>query len=132
MIALIEDNRAAIVALCRAHEVRRLSVFGSAATGTFDPDRSDIDFVVDFLDWGPGIFHRFFGLIESLEDLLGFRVDVTTEPVRKAWLRDELARTQVTLYESASRRRCRTSRTTVSWHHATQGLQRGWARAVGR
>jgi predicted nucleotidyltransferase len=77
-------------------------VFGSAASGTFDPETSDIDFVVDYIDWGPGIFHRFFGFIESLEDLLGYHVDMTTEPVTKQWLRDELARTQVTLYESAS------------------------------
>jgi len=103
MIDLIEDNREAIAALCRQHGVRRLAVFGSAVTGAFDPDRSDIDFVVDYLDWGPGIFHRFFGFIESLERLLGYRVDMTTEPVTKEWLRDELARTQVMLYESESR-----------------------------
>jgi predicted nucleotidyltransferase len=103
MIDLIEDNREAIAALCRQHGVRRLAVFGSAAKGTFDPARSDIDFVVDFFNWGgPGIFHRFFGFIESLEHLLGYRVDMTTEPVTKPWLRDELVRTQVILYESAS------------------------------
>ena len=36
MIALIEDNRDAIVALCERYGVRRLSLFGSAAKGTLD------------------------------------------------------------------------------------------------
>lgn len=102
MIALIEDNREAIAELCEQYGVRRLAVFGSAAKGTFDPATSDIDLVVDYLDWGPGIFHRFFGFIEALEHLLGYHVDMTTEPGTKQWLRDELARTQVTLYEFAS------------------------------
>lgn len=100
MIALIEDNREAIVALCREHGVRRLSVFGSAAKGTFDPDRSDIDFVVDYFDWSSGIFHRFFGFIAALEDLLGKRVDMVTEPIKKSWLRDEVRATEVVIYES--------------------------------
>lgn len=34
---MLEDNREAIAALCERFGVRRLSVFGSAAKGTFDP-----------------------------------------------------------------------------------------------
>ena len=41
-------ERDAIAALCRAHGVSRLQLFGSAATGGFDADRSDYDFIVDF------------------------------------------------------------------------------------
>jgi len=103
MIALIEDNREAIVALCRQHGVRRLAVFGSAAKGTFDPERSDIDFVVDYLDWGPGIFHRFFGIIVALEELLGRRVDMTTEPIKDAFFREEVERTMSVIYETRRR-----------------------------
>ncbi len=42
MIALIEENMEAIVELCERFEVRRLALFGSAATGTFDPATSDL------------------------------------------------------------------------------------------
>lgn len=42
MIALVEDNRDAIVALCERFGVRRLALFGSAAKGTFDPATSDL------------------------------------------------------------------------------------------
>jgi predicted nucleotidyltransferase len=103
MIALIEDNRAAIVALCEQYGVRRLAVFGSAAKGTFDPETSDIDFVVDYLDWGPGIFHRFFGFIVALEELLGRRVDMTTEPIKDAYFREEVERTMDVIYEAGRR-----------------------------
>ena len=37
MMALIEQHRAALTALCRRFKVRRLDLFGSAAKGTFDP-----------------------------------------------------------------------------------------------
>lgn len=100
MIALVEDNRAAIVELCERFEVRRLALFGSAAKGTFDPATSDLDFVVDYFDWGSGIFHRFFGFVVALEDLFGRRVDMISEPITKPWLRNEVDATQVMIYES--------------------------------
>jgi len=104
MIALIEDNREAIAALCRQYGVRRLAVFGSAVTGAFDPDRSDIDFVVDIGDFDDRVGWRFMGLIVALEDLMGRRVDVVTEPVTKHWLRDEIQATQVMIHESTRNR----------------------------
>jgi len=36
MIPLVADNKDAIVALCKRYGVRRLALFGSAATGAFD------------------------------------------------------------------------------------------------
>jgi uncharacterized protein len=48
MISLIEDHLEEIVALCREYGVARLEVFGSAATGAFDPGRSDVDFLVEY------------------------------------------------------------------------------------
>jgi len=36
--------------LCEKHHVKRLTLFGSAAKGTFDPETSDLDFVVEF-EW---------------------------------------------------------------------------------
>jgi len=55
----------------------RLEVFGSAATSKFDPNHSDVDFHVEF---GTGartdLFHCYFGLQASLEQLLGRHVDL--------------------------------------------------------
>jgi predicted nucleotidyltransferase len=64
--------------LCRRYGVRRLDLFGSAATGAFDPARSDIDFLVDFDEEPAGLFDRYFALKESLEALYGRPVDLVT------------------------------------------------------
>ena len=77
MIDLIEQHLAALHALCHRHHVRKLEVFGSAADGTFDPARSDLDFLVEFLPGASGpIFHGYFELKEALRDLFGRKVDL--------------------------------------------------------
>ena len=48
MIPLIAQHSDELTELCRRHHVKRLEVFGSAAVGDFDPDTSDIDFLVEF------------------------------------------------------------------------------------
>ena len=77
MDTIIENHLAVVHQLCRQFGVQRLDVFGSAAGDTFDPQRSDIDFVVDF---GPGqqpdLFNRYFGLNEALAALFGRKVDL--------------------------------------------------------
>lgn len=66
----------AIASLCRAHNVTRLRVFGSATTDRFDTTLSDVDFLVDFAPGGPDPFSEYFGLKEDLERLLGRSVDL--------------------------------------------------------
>lgn len=77
MILEIQNQAAQIEALCRKHRVRRLEVFGSAADGTFDPARSDIDFLVEYFPLASGEhYEAYFGLLESLEALFDRRVDL--------------------------------------------------------
>jgi predicted nucleotidyltransferase len=72
---------AALPALCRRFGARRLDLFGSAATGRFDPNRSDLDFLVCFDNLlPPGAYtDAWFGLRTALEALFGRRVDLLTE-----------------------------------------------------
>lgn len=73
----IEAHLPAIRALCAAHGVGRLELFGSAARGNVDPSRSDVDLFVEFRDLGwQGSFKRYMGLKLGLEDLLGHPVDL--------------------------------------------------------
>lgn len=58
VIALISDHRAEIVTLCDRYGVVALDVFGSSATGAFDEDTSDVDFIVRFADTSPGLANR--------------------------------------------------------------------------
>ena len=77
MIPVIDTQINELEALCRRHRVRRLEVFGSAADGTFDPVRSDIDFLVEYMPLQPGEhYEAYFGLIEDLERLFGRRIDL--------------------------------------------------------
>ena len=77
MIPVIEGKSEELASICREFSVIRLTLFGSAAVGTFDPDRSDLDFVVE-LGPHPTLNHarQYFGLIDALEGLFGCSVDV--------------------------------------------------------
>jgi predicted nucleotidyltransferase len=82
MISAVEDRRTEIAILCRRYGVERLDVFGSASgTGEgFDPEGSDLDFVVSFERREPqDLFRRYFGLEGDLEALFGRRVDLLME-----------------------------------------------------
>jgi predicted nucleotidyltransferase len=48
MQSIITDNRDQIIELCKTHHVRRLSAFGSAVRDDFDPERSDVDLLIEF------------------------------------------------------------------------------------
>lgn len=101
MISIIEDNRAEIEALCREHDVAALWVFGSAVKGTWDPDTSDVDFLVDLGEYEPGVAGRFLGLLVALERLLGRSVDLlTVRQVKSDWFRIEVMTTRVKIYAS--------------------------------
>ncbi len=77
MIRLIQDNRAAIEALCSKHHVAQLELFGSAADGTFHEKSSDLDFLVEVRAGHPdGLFHQVFDFQADLKTLLGRKVDL--------------------------------------------------------
>lgn len=71
------DRRDEILRIAASHGASNVRVFGSMARGEANPD-SDVDFLVD-LEPGRSLFDL--GVLQAdLEDLLGRRVDVTTEP----------------------------------------------------
>lgn len=77
MIALLEQKLAPLSDLCRRYAVARLEVFGSAATGQFDPERSDLDFLVEFKpSTSIRPFHQYFDFLAELKDLFGREVDL--------------------------------------------------------
>ena len=75
MIAEISSRRQELEQLCRRFHVRRLDLFGSAASDDFNPARSDLDFLVEF-EPEASSFDVYFGLKESLEALFGRSVDL--------------------------------------------------------
>ena len=77
MVKTIEEHAEKVAELCRHFGVRRLDVFGSAAGDRFDPDRSDMDFLVEF-DLPDPVDHAkaYFGLLSTLTDLFSRDVDL--------------------------------------------------------
>jgi len=99
MQPIITENREKIAELCRAHHVRRLSVFGSAVRDDFDPERSDVDFLVEFEPFEASYARNFFSLLFSFDELFGREVDLLTDKyVRNPYLRKAIEEEKVTLY----------------------------------
>lgn len=99
MNQIITDNLNEIRLICEQFGVARLELFGSAARGDFNPETSDIDVIVDFLDYGLGVSDRYFGLVDALEELLGRSVDVTfARKLTNPYFMDEIEKDRTTLY----------------------------------
>ena len=101
MIDIITTRLPEIAVLCPQYSVLRLELFGSAATGDFDPEQSDIDFLVEYppdYDLGPWAA-RHFELQERLAQLLGRRVDlVMASALRKPRFIESVNQTRQLLY----------------------------------
>lgn len=100
MIALIENNRDALARLCERFHVHRLEVFGSAASGDYRAEHSDVDFFVTF---GTVPARKraecYFGLRDALEELLGTSVDLLEpEAVENPYLMAKAAETRTVVY----------------------------------
>jgi hypothetical protein len=100
MHPLIEERLAELRALCRRYHVARLELFGSATSSAFDPARSDLDFVVEYLpNPDADALEEFFGLKAELETLFGRSVDlIEARAVRNRYFREELEASKVPLY----------------------------------
>lgn len=83
----LRNRREEILRLAAQHGARHVRVFGSVARGDAD-ERSDVDFLVE-LEKGRSLLDLG-GLLMDLQDLLGRRVDVTTERGLKARIRSRV------------------------------------------
>ena len=100
----ITDHLDEIRALCVKYHVKRLAVFGSAAKGTFDPARSDVDFVVEFQPdvRGADGWDAYWNLRDGLQDCLQRNVDlVSWTAVKNPYFREILELTQKQIYDAA-------------------------------
>lgn len=65
--------------ICVETNVATIGLFGSALREDFNPEKSDLDFVVEFhAPDAPGISDRYFALAEKLETIFGRSVDLVT------------------------------------------------------
>lgn len=92
-------DREAIAHACERYGVARLRVFGSAVSGRFDPNRSDVDFFVDFLPEVHDLLGNYLALNEELERIVGRKVDlVMSDAVENPYFAAEAFRTAQDVY----------------------------------
>nr|WP_277925234.1 nucleotidyltransferase domain-containing protein [Sediminivirga luteola] len=69
----------AIRRACQRYGVERLRVFGSVLTDHFDPETSDVDFLVAFQPNRENLFQDYFDLKVDLERIVGREIDLVME-----------------------------------------------------
>ena len=102
MNAAVAERAVELEQLCRRYGVLRLDLFGSAATGRYRPDESDLDFVVEFRELPTAAYaDAYFGLLEALERLFGQPVDlVVGAAIKNPYFRQSLEETRTLVYEA--------------------------------
>lgn len=96
----VDAKRTATAVLCRKYGVRSLDLFGSATSGAWNADTSDLDFVVSFDPLAPGsIADRYLRLAEDLEALFGRSVDLITDrAIRNPYFRRNVDASRTNVY----------------------------------
>ena len=102
IIPLVASRKQQIRTLCQRHHVKRLDVFGSAVNGDFHPDKSDIDFLVQFDDTPEAQrFETRFQLTEELKTLFGRSVDLVDDfAIQNPYFREEVDQTREPIFRT--------------------------------
>ena len=100
MNAAIAAQQSEITKLCRDFHVQRLELFGSALSAGFDPECSDLDFLVEFAPLPSGAYATaFFGFKAALEQLFGLSVDlVVASAIRNPYFLESIEQSKALLY----------------------------------
>ena len=96
----VTEHLPALEALCRRFSVRRLELFGSAATDRFRQADSDLDFLVEFEPLPSGTHaDTYFDLLDALEQLFGRQVDLVVDSaITNPYFRQSVEQTKILLY----------------------------------
>ena len=102
MIPAIRNQADSLRSLCQDYRVRRLEVFGSAATSTKIHEIGDLDFLVEFQPTAYEAYaDTYFGLLEDLQHLFGMPVDlVVGSAVKNPYFLQSIDRTKALVYEA--------------------------------
>jgi len=97
----ISIRRKDFEALCQSHKVKYLYAFGSSVTDRFDPEKSDIDLLVEIDDNNPlERGEKLISLWDLLENFFHRKVDLLTESsVKNPYLRKSIDSTKVLIYD---------------------------------
>lgn len=100
MLKEITEKSSEIERLCREYHVRSLDLFGSAVTGRFNAEKSDLDFLVDFRDVPGGrTFKNRYRLTRELEALFERPVDLVVDrAIKNPYFRQSMETSRMPIY----------------------------------
>jgi uncharacterized protein len=101
-LPIVSAKAEELTELCWRFRVRRLEIFGSAVTGAFRHESSDLDFIVDFGDEPLGPWAgRFLDFADALESLFGRDVDlIMPSSIRNPYFREAVDVSRRLIYEA--------------------------------
>ncbi len=106
MVKIVENNIPAIIDMCKKHKLKSLYLFGSATDHKYFNEKSDIDFLYEFdlenyPDWDKGEFDivtNFFLLQDTLEEMLGRKVDLIPNKLRNPYFINSIEKSKRLIY----------------------------------
>ena len=96
---VIQKSKAEIIEICRKHQIRELSLFGSQVRGDFT-DESDFDFLVDFLPGARIGFIELGFIKEELENIVTKPVDLVPKNGLKELIKQQVLDESEVVYAS--------------------------------
>lgn len=89
------------ISLCQKHKVKYLFAFGSSTNDNFDPDKSDIDLLVEIDDPDPvEKGEKLISLWDTFEGFFHRKVDLLTESsIHNPYLRKSIDATKILIYD---------------------------------
>ena len=102
MHIIIKNNIDQLNEICKNFNVKRLYVFGSLSTDTFDERKSDIDLIVELDQTDPiEKGETLMNLWDKFEELFGRKVDLLSRTqVRNPYLQKGIDKTKQLIYEA--------------------------------
>ncbi len=104
MDRIVQDRLEDIRRLCKDRDVLFLDLIGSAAEDRFDPERSDLDFIVEFQELPFGRrADAYFGLLDDFKELFDRKIDLVMDSaIKNRYFREYVDETKVPLYAAAA------------------------------
>jgi predicted nucleotidyltransferase len=90
--------------LCKNHRVKQIYAFGSSVSDNFDPEKSDIDLLVEIDEPDPiERGEKIISLWDKLEAFFKRKVDLLTNPnIRNPYLKQSVNETKVLIYDAST------------------------------
>lgn len=98
----IRKNLSLFSDICKNHGIKSLYAFGSSVTEQFNPQRSDIDLLVEMEDMDPlEKGEKLLSLWDKLEDFFQRKVDLLTrKSLKNPFLLENIDKTKILLYDN--------------------------------